>query len=91
VPVGYGDGFPRALSGTTVRVAGELARVIGSVSMDSFAVELERELPLGTPVVLVGHGLSLDDHARHAGTISYELSTGIETRPTRARRLVVDS
>jgi alanine racemase len=91
VPVGYADGFRRALSGTTVRVAGEPARVVGSVSMDSLAVELERELPLGTPVVIVGHGLSLDEHARHAGTISYELSTGIETRPARARRLVVDS
>ncbi len=91
VPVGYGDGFLRALSGTTVRVAGEPARVVGTVSMDSFAVELERELPPGTPVVIVGHGLSLDEHARHAGTISYELSTGIGTRPARARRLVVDS
>ena len=91
VPVGYGDGFRRALSGTTVRVAGEPARVVGTVSMDSFAVELERERPPGTPVVIVGHGVALDDHARHAGTISYELATGIETRPTRARRLVVDS
>ena len=91
VPVGYGDGFQRALSGTTVRVGGEPARVVGTVSMDSFAVELERELPLGAPVVIIGHGVTLDEHARHAGTISYELSTGIETRPARARRLVVDS
>lgn len=91
VPVGYGDGFRRALSGTTVRVGGEPARVVGTVSMDSFAVELERELPLGVPVVMVGHGVTLDDHARHAGTISYELATGIGTRPARARRLVVDS
>ena len=91
VPVGYADGFRRDLSGTTVRIAGEPARAVGSVSMDSFAVELERELPPGTPVVIVGHGLSLDEHARHAGTISYELATRIETGPARARRLVVDS
>ena len=91
VPVGYGDGFRRALSGTTVRVGGEPVKVVGTVSMDSFAVELERELPVGTPVVLVGHGVTLDEHARHAGTISYELATGIETGPARARRLVVDS
>ena len=92
VPVGYGDGFVRALSGTIVRVGGEPARVVGTVSMDSFAVELERELPPGTPVVIVGgHGVTLDDHARHAETISYELATGIQMRPTRARRLVVDS
>jgi alanine racemase len=91
VPVGYGDGFRRALTGTTVRVAGEPCRVLGTISMDSLAVELDRELPLGTPVVLVGHGVTLEDHARVAGTINYELATGIETRPARARRLVVDS
>jgi alanine racemase len=91
VPVGYADGFRRALSGTTVRVAGEPCRVLGTISMDSLAVELARELPLGTPVVLVGHGVTMEDHARVAGTINYELATGIETRPTRARRLVMDS
>jgi alanine racemase len=91
VPVGYADGFRRALSGTTVRVAGEPSRVLGTISMDSLAVELPRELPLGTPVVLVGHGVTLEDHARVAGTINYELATGIETGPTRARRLVMDS
>src|SRR2546421_1586993 len=51
VPVGYADGFRRDLTGTEVRVGGELRPVVGTVSMDSFAVELERELPLGTPVV----------------------------------------
>jgi alanine racemase len=59
--------------------------------MDSFAVELDRELPVGTPVVLVGHGLLLDDHARVAGTISHELASRIESGPLRARRTVVDS
>jgi alanine racemase len=91
VPVGYADGFRRDLTGTTVRVAGELRRVVGTVSMDSFAVELDRELPLGTPVVLVGHGVLLEDHARVAGTINYELACRIESGPTRTRRTVVDS
>jgi alanine racemase len=59
--------------------------------MDSFAVELDRELPLGTPVVLVGHGMLLEDHARVAGTINYELASRIESSPLRARRTVVDS
>jgi alanine racemase len=90
VPVGYADGFRRDLTGTQVRVAGELRPVVGTISMDSFAVQLERELPVGAPVVLVGHGLLLEEHARVAGTITYELATGIDSAPTRARRTVVD-
>jgi alanine racemase len=91
VPVGYADGFRRGLTGTTVRVGGEAARVIGTISMDSLAVELERELPVGTPVVLVGRGITFEQHARVAETINYELSTGVNVSPTRARRTVVDS
>lgn len=90
VPLGYADGFRRDLTGTEVRVAGEPCRVIGTVSMDSFAVELDRELPVDTPVVLIGHGVLAEEHARIAGTINYELVCGIETGPLRARRTVVD-
>ena len=90
VPVGYGDGFRRDLTGTSVRVGGELRPVIGTISMDSFAVELMDELPAGTPVTLVGHGVLADDHARVADTIAYELVCGINSSPMRARRTVVD-
>ena len=91
VPVGYADGFRRDLTGTEVRVGGELRRVVGTVSMDSCAVELDRELPVGTPVVLLGHGVMAEAHARVAGTINYELVCGIETGPLRARRTVLDA
>ena len=91
VPVGYADGFRRDLSGTEVRVAGELRRVVGTVSMDSFAVELDAELPVGTPVVLLGHGVLAEAHARVAETINYEVVCGIETGPLRARRTVIDA
>ncbi len=91
VPVGYADGFRRDLVGTEVRVAGESRRVVGTVSMDSFAVELDRELPVGTPVVLLGHGVLAEEHARVAGTINYELVCGIESGPLRARRTVIDA
>jgi alanine racemase len=91
VPVGYADGFRRDLTGTEVRVGGERRRVVGTVSMDAFAVELDRELPVGTPVTLLGHGVLAEDHARVARTINYELVSRINTDPARARRVVVDS
>jgi alanine racemase len=91
VPVGYADGFRRDLTGTEVRVAGELRRVVGTVSMDSFAVELDRELPVGAPVVLLGYGVLAEAHARLADTINYEVVCGIETGPLRARRTVIDA
>jgi alanine racemase len=91
VPVGYADGFRRDLTGAQVRVAGEPRRVVGTISMDALAVELDRELPVGTPVTLVGHGVLLEDHARVADTINYELATGIDSTPARARRVVLDA
>jgi alanine racemase len=57
--------------------------------MDAFAVELEAELPVHTPVVLIGRGVAIEAHARHAGTIGYELATGINSAVTRARRTVL--
>jgi alanine racemase len=91
VPVGYADGFRRDMTGTEVQVAGELRRVVGTVSMDALAVELDRELPVGTPVTLVGQGVLVESHARVAETINYELVCGIETSPSRARRVVLDA
>jgi alanine racemase len=88
VPVGYADGFRRDLSGTDVFVDGERRRVVGTISMDAFAVELDRELPAGTAVTLVGDGVLIEDHARVAGTIGYEIATGLETGAARARRVV---
>jgi alanine racemase len=91
VPVGYADGFRRDLTGTEIRVAGEPRRVIGTISMDALAVELDRELPVGTPVTLLGHGVQAEAHARVAGTIGYEIVTGINRSSERTRCALVDS
>jgi alanine racemase len=91
VPVGYADGFRRDLTGTHVLVAGERRRVVGVVSMDAFAVELDREVAPGTPVTIVGDGLVLEEHARIAETITYELASRIESGPTRASRVLCDA
>jgi len=91
VPVGYADGFRRDLTGTEVRVSGEPRRVVGTVSMDAFAVEVDGEEPVGAPVTILGHGVLAEEHARVAGTINYELVCGINADPRRARRVVVDA
>ena len=91
VPVGYADGFRRDLTGTTVRVGGRSSPVVGTVSMDAMAVELEGEVPIGTPVVLVGHGVLVEEHSRVAGTIPHDFACGINSSPLRARRIVVDA
>ena len=91
VPVGYADGFRRDLTGTEVRVSGEPCRVVGTVSMDAFAVELQDQEPVGAPVTILGHGVLAEDHARVAGTINYELVCGTNRDPRRARRTVVDA
>jgi alanine racemase len=90
VPVGYADGFRRDLTGTEVLVAGERRRVVGTVSMDSFAVELPEELPRLTPVTLIGDGLLAESHAARAGTINYEITTGIRSSSERSTRVFVD-
>jgi alanine racemase len=85
VPVGYADGFRRGLTGTEVLVAGRRRRVVGTISMDSFAVEL-RDEPAGSPVTLIGDGLLAEEHARVLGTINYEITTGIRCSSERAER-----
>lgn len=88
VSVGYGDGYPRhAPNGTPVLVNGRRAALAGRVSMDMITVDVT-DLPgvsLGDEVVLWGEGLSVDEVARHVGTIGYELTTRM---PARALRIV---
>ena len=49
-----------------------------------------RDFALGTPVTLVGDGILIEDHARVADTIGYEIATGLNTRSGRARRVAKD-
>jgi alanine racemase len=65
--------------------------VVGTVSMDAIAVELDGPLAVDTPVTLVGDGLRAEEHARVAETINYEIVCGLETGPARSRRTVIDA
>jgi alanine racemase len=73
-----------------VLVDGRRRRVVGTISMDALAVLLDAELPIGAPVTLVGDGVRVEEHARVAGTIGYEIAVGLNTRSGRARRVAVD-
>jgi alanine racemase len=83
VAIGYGDGYPRhASSGTPVLVNGVRLPLVGRVSMDMITVDL-RGCPTtapGDPVVLWGNGLPVEEVARRAGTIPYELLCGVTQR-----------
>jgi alanine racemase len=89
VPVGYADGFRRDMTGTGVVVAGRRSRVVGTVSMDAIAVELGADAGPGDTVVLVGDGMTIEEHARAAGTIGYEIACGLVQHPPRGEREVV--
>ena len=83
VACGYADGYPRhAPNGTPVLVNGRRTRIVGRVSMDMITVDLT-ELPqagVGAPVTLWGEGLSADEVAAAAGTLSYELLCALAPR-----------
>ena len=89
VACGYADGYPRhAPDGTPVLVAGRRAKTAGRVSMDMLTVDLTGvpEAAVGAPVTLWGEGLSADEVATAAGTISYELLCRLAARvPQRDR------
>ncbi|WP_368649108.1 alanine racemase [Castellaniella ginsengisoli] len=87
VACGYADGYPRhAATGTPVTVAGVDTRLVGRVSMDMLAVDLDPvpEASVGAPVVLWGAGgPSVDEVAAACGTIGYELLTAVTPRVPR--------
>jgi alanine racemase len=87
VAVGYGDGYPRHAPGTNERgtpilVNGVRTRTIGRVSMDMIFADMT-DLPsagVGSEVTLWGDGLSADEVALAAGTVSYELLCALAAR-----------
>jgi len=88
VACGYADGYPRhCATGTPVLVDGVRTRTVGRVSMDMIAVDLTPtpDAGIGGVVTLWGEGpngsrLPIDDVARAAGTIGYELMCALAPR-----------
>ncbi|WP_245413378.1 alanine racemase [Mangrovicella endophytica] len=100
VGIGYADGYLRSASGAgvpvrrqvpgpSVFVAGQRAPVLGRVSMDMTLVDVtdlrEGAVKPGDTVELFGRNVPIDEVAAAAGTISYELLTGLGPRVLRRR------
>jgi alanine racemase len=96
LPIGYGDGFRRALSGAAdVLIAGSRLPLVGTVSMDNVAVDLGPDpaaLQLrGAEAILIGSSgperITAEELAGRMGTINYEITCGLSARVRRAYRL----
>ena len=96
VGAGYADGWHRSLSGSGVAlrqtglpgafgsVAGQKVPIIGRVTMDLTMFDItdiaESQVKTGDYIALFGNGITLDEAARAAGTIGYELLTSLGSR-----------
>lgn len=94
VPIGYADGFRRALSNNCdVLVRGRRYPVVGTVSMDNITVDLGGEslVAVGDPVTVIGPDgdarQTAEEVARRMRTLNYELVCGISGRVTRTYHL----
>jgi len=90
VPVGYADGYPRALSNRgCMLVAGRRCRIVGTICMDWVFVDVTElpEVGPGEEVVVMGgkkgEAITADEIAEQTGTIPYEVLCNVSKRITR--------
>lgn len=87
VRIGYADGYPRALSHGKGKmlIHGKLAPVAGIIAMDMLMLDITNipNVEEGDEVIVFGEALPVDDVAQWAGTIPYEILTGISQRVKR--------
>ena len=89
LPVGYGDGYSRSLSNNgTVLIHGKRYPIVGMISMDQCMIDIGNDSAYnGDEVVMIGRQgndlITIEEIARRAGTIPYEILTSINTRVPR--------
>jgi len=87
VPIGYADGWPRALQGFHVLVAGRKQPIVGRICMDMLMVKLDQQYAVGEKVTLIGENnsseISIDEVASYLKTINYEIPCMITSRVPR--------
>lgn len=93
LPIGYNDGYPRALSNHgRVIVRGQFAPVVGRVSMDLTIIDVTavRGVQLHDTATLIGADgaatITAEDIAAQVGTLSYEITCGLSARVPRIPR-----
>jgi len=87
LPIGYGDGWRRALSNNSdVVIRGRRYPVAGTISMDNLTVDvgLDSDVEPGDEATLIGDGILAEEVARRIGTINYEITCGLLPRTRRA-------
>ena len=87
IRIGYADGYPRRLGNGAgkVLVKNKLAPVIGTVCMDMFMIDVT-DIPgvqEGDDVIIFGNQLPVQQVAKWAETIPYEIMTGVSQRVQR--------
>jgi len=95
LPIGYGDGYPRAATATDAKrerqiaagqaiIAGQRCPFAGRVSMDLITVDVteipEADVRRGDPAILIGDDLPIDEVAGRGETIGYEVLTRLGRR-----------
>src|SRR4051812_34948915 len=90
IPIGYGDGWRRALTNNgDVLVGGRRYPIAGTVSMDNITIDLgpETDVRPGAPAVLIGtqgeERILAEEVARRLETINYEVTCGLSQRVRR--------
>ncbi|WP_457097542.1 alanine racemase [Lysobacter sp. P5_B9] len=92
IPIGYGDGYPRALSSRgEVLIRGHRYPIVGRVCMDQFMVDIDQDSAWNEDeVVLIGSqgddALTVEALAQQAGVIPYEILVGLNDRIPREYR-----
>ena len=90
MPIGYGDGWRRALTNDCdVLIGGRRRPLVGTVSMDNITIELgpDPDAAVGDPVVLIGdqgdERILCEEVAQRLGTINYEITCALLPRVRR--------
>lgn len=84
LPIGYADGYLRRMAGMKVLIDGQIATVVGRITMDQLVIAMDRYHPIDTEVTLIGKSgskeISIEEFSSYAGTIPHEIVTSLSSR-----------